>query len=480
MKESDIGVIGLAVMGENLVLNIESKGYKVSVFNRNPHVTEKFAKSRACGKEIFPFYSLREFTGSLKSPRKILMMVRAGEAVDQVIESLLPFLSEGDILIDGGNSNHSDTARRLLRVEKKGIMYVGSGISGGEEGALNGPSLMPGGSFPAWPHIEKIFSDISAKAKDGSPCSAWIGPSGSGHFVKMVHNGIEYADMQIISEGYSILKNLSGMDNDTVSELFEEWNKAELESYLTEITYKILRHRENNGDYLIDKIVDAAGQKGTGKWSVINAMELGLPLGLIATALFERSISSERELRKKAARLYNRENKLSGITDSSQIKMALYASKIISYSQGFSLLTKASEEWNWNLDLSSVARIWRNGCIIRSSFLDHIAKVYESEREIPNMLLSEYFRNELQRALPSFRKVVSAASEAGIPVPALSSALNYFHSLTSEKLPTNLIQAQRDFFGAHSFERIDRPRGEFFHENWTGIGGDSKSGRYNA
>lgn len=487
MVKSDIGLIGLAVMGENLALNIESKGFRVSVFNRSTDVTRNFAETRGKNKNIYPFYTLKEFTGSLTTPRKIILIVRAGDAVDQVIDSLLPFLSKGDILIDGGNSNHADSARRLSGLENRGLLYVGTGISGGEEGALTGPSLMPGGSKEAWPQIEQIFTAISAKAKDGAPCSTWIGPEGSGHFVKMVHNGIEYADMQIISEGYSLLRNLTGMDNLSLSSLFREWNEGELESYLTEITYKILGYRDKNGDFLIDKILDTAGQKGTGKWSVINAMELGQPLGLIASALFERSLSYDRELRLEAFSIYRKEQKKTvqeRVGDISvkpeDVRSAIYAAKIISYSQGFSLLKAASKEWNWDLKLSEIARIWRNGCIIRSSFLDNIADSFEKDPLVPNLLLTVFFRKEIHKRIPAFREVVSVAALAGIPVPALSSALNYFYSVTSDWLPANLIQAQRDFFGAHSFERIDRPRGEFFHENWTGKGGVVKSGRYNA
>ncbi|MDD2425497.1 MAG: decarboxylating NADP(+)-dependent phosphogluconate dehydrogenase [Bacteroidales bacterium] len=486
MVKSDIGVFGLAVMGENIALNIESKGYKVSVYNRNGEVTKKFIQSRGAGRNIYPGYSLKDFIDSLAIPRKIIMMVRAGDAVDQVIDSLLPHLSPGDILLDGGNSNHTDTARRLMKVEGEGLLYVGTGISGGEEGALNGPSLMPGGSVEAWPQIENIFAAISAKAKDGAPCSSWIGPEGSGHFVKMVHNGIEYADMQIISEGYFLLKNLFKLDNTSISSLFRKWNEGELESYLTGITYKILDYREDNGEFLIDKILDSAGQKGTGKWSVINAMELSIPFGVIAAALFERSLSFRKELRVKASDLYQTyfadntgilKNMDIGTDD---IMNALYVSKIISYSQGFSLLSGASGQWGWNLKLREIARIWRNGCIIRSSFLDHIANAYDKDPDLEHLLLADYFKDQTGKRIKSFRKVVSTATLAGVSVPALSSALNYFTSLTTKRLPANLIQAQRDFFGAHSFERIDRPGGEFFHENWTGKGGEAKSGRYNA
>lgn len=477
--KSDIGVIGLAVMGENLVLNLESKGYKVSVYNRTDSVTGRFVNGRAKDKNIEGFNTINEFTESLSSPRKVIMMVRAGEAVDQLMETLFAHLEKGDIIIDGGNSNHSDTARRVKYAESKGFLYVGAGISGGEEGALNGPSVMPGGSFEAWKHIGEIFRDISAKAEDGEPCCEWIGPEGSGHFVKMVHNGIEYGDMQLISEAYSVMKEMAGMPNDQMAEIFEIWNKGKLESYLVEITANILSYKDQNGDFLIDKILDRAGQKGTGKLSVFNAMELGLPLNLISSAVFERSLSYRKELRVKASRFYSRAPGKFAIPEPQEIHDALYASKLISYAQGFDLLKRASDEFKWNLNLASIAKIWRNGCIIRSHFLNKIAEAFQAEDKPQHLLLDGYFRDEIMSALPAWSSLTAKAAIGGLSLPAFSSALNYFYSFTTENLPANMIQAQRDYFGAHTFERRDKTPGEFFHEKWTGEGGETSSRVYN-
>ena len=479
MEKSDIGVIGLAVMGENLVLNIESKGYKASVYNRTHSVTDSFIKGRAFGKKIEGFSDLEDFIQSLKSPRKIVLMVRAGIAVDMVIDSLLPLLDKGDIIVDGGNSNHLDTSKRVDYVTSKGVHYVGAGISGGEEGALNGPSIMPGGSFEAWPHLQEIFYAISAKANDGSPCCEWIGSGGSGHFVKMVHNGIEYGDMQLISEAYYSLKHMSGMDNQQMAKLFELWNTGKLDSYLVEITAKILSYKDNDGEYMIDKILDAAGQKGTGKLSVNNAMELGVPLNLISSAVFERSLSSQKEFRVNLASRYKRVFGKIPTPEPQEVHDSLYASKLISYSQGFHLLKIASKEFKLDLDLAQIARIWRNGCIIRSVFLDKIAEAFENDPHIENLLESDYFMNEILNSLSSWSSLVAKSAVGGYSLPAFSSALNYFYSVTSRELPANLIQAQRDFFGAHTFERVDRDRGEFFHENWTGEGGTTSSTVYN-
>lgn len=478
MSKSNIGLIGLAVMGENLVLNMESKGYSVSVFNRTWSVAEKFIEGRARGKNINGFKTIDEFIDSLESPRKIMMMVRAGSAVDELIEALIPKLSKGDILIDGGNSNHEDTTRRVNYVESKGLLYVGAGVSGGEEGALKGPSIMPGGSHEAWPHISRIFYDISAKANDGSPCCEWIGGGGSGHFVKMVHNGIEYGDMQIISEGYHIMKEISAMNNEQIAAAFSEWNKGRMQSYLTEITSKIVNYKDADGDYLLDNILDTAGQKGTGKWSVINAMEHGLPLNLIASAVFERSLSAQKELRIEASDIYSDLSSVSKQLNLNDISDSLYASKLVSYAQGFELLKKASDQFGWNINLSSVALIWRNGCIIRSEFLNKIADAFKANGDLKNILLDSYFVGEIKSSFDGWKRTIAVAAEANIPVPAFSSAYNYFLSFRSGRLPANLIQAQRDFFGAHMFERIDKPRGEFFHENWTGEGGDTSSRIY--
>lgn len=486
-NKTNIGLIGLAVMGENLALNMESKGWSVSVYNRTvPGVEEgivdRFINGRAKGKNIQGFSDIVSFVQSISTPRKIMMMVRAGNAVDQLMDQLFPLLSPGDILIDGGNSNYEDTNRRVALAESKGFLFVGSGVSGGEEGALTGASIMPGGSIAAWPQIQPILQSIAAKAADGTPCCQWVGPAGSGHFVKMIHNGIEYGDMQLISEAYWVMKNLLDLKNEEMADVFASWNEGKLRSYLIEITANILRHKDKAGGYLIDKIVDAAGQKGTGKWSVINAMELGMPLGLIATAVFERSLSAQKELREKAMRqfphthsqpVYNKKELIQ------QIFSALYASKLVSYAQGFAVLQRASDSFGWNLDLSSIARMWRGGCIIRSIFLNDIAAAFEATQKPQHLLLAPYFKNEISTLLPGWKNLVAEAMREELPVPAFSSALNYFYSLTSANLPANMIQAQRDYFGAHTFERIDELRGQFYHENWTGRGGNTKSGTYN-
>lgn len=486
-NKTTIGLIGLAVMGENLALNIESKGWHVSVYNRTvpgveEGVVERFIKGRAKGKKIQGFTDITSFVQSISTPRKIMMMVRAGDAVDQLMDQLFPLLSPGDILIDGGNSNFDDTNRRVELTESKGFLFVGSGVSGGEEGALNGASIMPGGSAAAWEEVKPVLQSIAAKAADGTPCCQWVGPGGSGHFVKMIHNGIEYGDMQLISEAYWVMKKLLDLSNEEMADVFAYWNNGKLRSYLIEITANILRHKDKRRGYLIDKILDTAGQKGTGKWSVINAMELGMPLGLIATAVFERSLSAEKELREKAARefshqklqpLYNKKELVQ------QIFSALYASKLISYAQGFAVLQQASDSFKWNLDLSSIARMWRGGCIIRSVFLNDIAEAFEASVKPKNLLLAPYFRDEIKSLLPDWKDLVAEAMREELPVPAFSSALNYFYSLTSANLPANMIQAQRDYFGAHTFERRDEFRGQFYHENWTGHGGDTKSGTYN-
>ena len=477
--KSQIGVIGLAVMGENLVLNMESKGYKVSVFNRTYSVTERFVTGRAQNKKVAGFQTLKEFTDSLESPKKVMLMVRAGDAVDQLMETLFPLLDMGDIIIDGGNSNHADTTRRVKYAESKGFLYVGTGISGGEEGALKGPSIMPGGSTEAWPHIRDIFRNISAKAEDGSPCCEWIGPQGSGHFVKMVHNGIEYGDMQLIAEAYSVMKEMADLPNEKMAEIFDIWNNGKLKSYLIEISAQILKFKEGNGDYLIDKILDRAGQKGTGKLSVFNAMDLGLPLNLISTAVFERSLSYRKEMRVKASEFYKRAPGKYAIPEPQEIHDSLYASKLISYAQGFDLLRSASDEFKWNLNLASIARIWRNGCIIRSVFLNKIAEAFEKNHKLENLLMDKYFRDEIMTSLPAWSSLTAKAAIGGLSLPAFSSALNYFYSFTTEKLPANMIQAQRDYFGAHTFERTDMTSGEYFHENWTGEGGDTSSRVYN-
>lgn len=486
-NRTDIGLIGLAVMGENLALNIESKGWHVSVYNRTvpgieEGVVERFVNGRAKGKNIEGFTDITDFVASIAVPRKIMMMVRAGSPVDELMEQLFPHLSPGDILIDGGNSNYEDTNRRVKLSESKGFLFVGAGVSGGEEGALKGASIMPGGSEQAWAEVQPILQSIAAKASDGTPCCQWVGPAGSGHFVKMIHNGIEYGDMQLIAEAYWVMKKLLDLTNEEMASVFSYWNEGKLRSYLIEITANILRHKDKTGVYLIDKILDAAGQKGTGKWSVINAMELGMPLGLIATAVFERSLSAQKELREAAApefqgrrsmAIYNKQDTVK------EIFSALYASKLVSYAQGFAVLQRASDAFGWNLNLASVARMWRGGCIIRSVFLNDIAAAFEAKDKPEHLLLAPYFRDEMKGLLPGWKNLVLQAVREELPVPAFSSALNYFYSLASANLPANMVQAQRDYFGAHTFERRDELRGVFFHENWTGHGGDTQSGTYN-
>lgn len=486
-KKTDIGLIGLAVMGENLALNMANHGWNVSVYNRTvpgieEGVVQKFIEGRAKGKSIEGHTDIRSFVASIARPRKIMMMVRAGSPVDELMEQLFPYLSPGDILIDGGNSNYLDTNRRVALSQQNGFLFVGAGVSGGEEGALNGASIMPGGSYEAWQSVKPILQSIAAKAEDGTPCCHWVGPQGAGHFVKMIHNGIEYGDMQLISEAYWVMKHLAGMTNDDMAATFSIWNEGKLRSYLIEITAQIFRYQEDNGDYLIDEILDAAGQKGTGKWSVINAMELGMPLGLIATAVFERSLSAQKEMRGMAARSFPHTIEKSNMDRAQLLNLtfsALYASKLVSYAQGFSVLQMASDTFGWNLDLATIARMWRGGCIIRSAFLNDIAKAFEVADKPKHLLLAPYFEKEMNDVLPGWKQLVAQAVVAGLPTPAFSSALNYFYSLTSVDLPANLLQAQRDYFGAHTFERRSLERGKFFHVNWTGRGGDTRSGAYN-
>ena len=484
--KANIGLIGLAVMGENLALNMESKGFTVAVYNRSvpgeEGVVDRFINGRGKSKRFIGTHSIEQLVDSVKSPHIIMMMVKAGRPVDELISQLLPFLSSGDVIIDGGNSDFHDTERRVKELEKKGIYFVGTGISGGEEGALHGPSVMPGGSVEAWPLVKDILQGISAKLDDGSPCCEWIGAGGAGHFVKMVHNGIEYGDMQLISEAYWVMKKLLDLTNEEMADVFARWNEGKLRSYLIEITANILRHKDKSGGYLIDKILDAAGQKGTGKWSVINAIELGMPLGLIATAVFERSLSSQKDLRHLASKQFQCQHTQPIYNKAELVKnifSALYASKLVSYAQGFAVLQRASDAFDWHLDLASIARMWRGGCIIRSVFLNDIAAAFEAPDKPKHLLLAPYFREEIKTLLSGWKSLVAEAMKEELPVPAFSSALNYFYSLTSADLPANLVQAQRDYFGAHTFERKDELRGQFFHENWTGHGGDTKSGTYN-
>ncbi|MBN2744313.1 MAG: decarboxylating NADP(+)-dependent phosphogluconate dehydrogenase [Marinilabiliaceae bacterium] len=483
MKQlSDIGLIGLAVMGENLVLNMESKGFQVSVYNRSTDKVDAFLADRAKGKKIMGTYSVEEFVKSLERPRKVMMMIKAGAAVDQTIESVLPYLEPGDIIIDGGNTHFPDTNRRVAYVESKGFHYIGAGVSGGEEGALLGPSIMPGGSVKAWPVVKPIFQSIAAKVEDGTPCCDWVGENGAGHFVKMVHNGIEYGDMQMITEVYHIMKELLGMSADEMHQVFKEWNSGDLDSYLIEITRDILAYKDTDGTPLVDKILDTAGQKGTGKWTGVVALDLGIPLTLIGEAVFARCLSAIKDERVAASKVLSGPavafagDKKQFIDD---LKQALYASKIISYAQGYELMRAAAAEYGWQLNYGGIALMWRGGCIIRSAFLGKIKEAFDKQPNLNNLLLDPFFNEKVTLAQAGWRRVIAAATLNGIPAPAMSSALTYFDGYRSERLPANLLQAQRDYFGAHTYERIDRPRGEFFHTNWTGRGGSTASTTYN-
>lgn len=482
MKKADIGLIGLAVMGENLVMNMESKGFTVAVYNRTVEKVDNFVNGRAKGLNIIGAHSLEELIDSLEKPRKVFMMVKAGKPVDDLIDQLLPLLEDGDIIIDGGNSNYNDTTRRTKYVESKGKLYVGTGVSGGEEGALNGPSMMPGGSKEAWPHVKDIFQSICAKVENGEACCDWVGENGAGHFVKMVHNGIEYGDMELICEAYQIMKDGLGLTNQEMHEVFSDWNKTELDSYLIEITRDILGYKDENGEYVVDYILDTAGQKGTGKWTVISSMEQGVALTLIGEAVFARCLSAVKNERLKAAELYPHEvKKYTGDKKEfiEKIRKALYASKIISYAQGYSLMAAAAKEFGWNLNYGGIALMWRGGCIIRSVFLGKIKEAYDKNPNLENLLMDDYFKGVITELVDAWRDVCAYAISAGIPLPAMNSALSYFDGYTTKRLPANLLQAQRDYFGAHTYERIDKERGEFFHTNWTGHGGDTASSTYN-
>ena len=482
MKKADIGLIGLAVMGENLAMNMESKGFTVAVYNRSTDKVDKFIEGRAAGKNFIGCRSPEELIDSLKKPRRIFMMVKAGAAVDALIAQLLPLLDEGDILIDGGNSHYPDTIRRTAEVESRGCLYVGCGVSGGEEGALKGPSMMPGGSPAAWEHVRPIFQSICARVEDGSPCCDWVGENGAGHFVKMVHNGIEYGDMQLICEAYQLMRDGLGMTSEEMSEVFAAWNRTELNSYLIEITADILRHKEN-GEITVEKILDRAGQKGTGKWTSITALDEGVPLTLISEAVFARCLSAQKDERVRAAALYRRKvvpfegDRAAALEN---LRKALYASKIVSYAQGYALMRAAAKTNGWNLNYGGIALMWRGGCIIRSVFLGKIKEAFDKDPALENLLLDEYFRETMNGLLPAWREVVALAVRSGIPMPAFSSALSWFDGYTCENLPANLLQAQRDYFGAHTYERVDAPRGVFFHTNWTGHSGDTASSSYNA
>jgi 6-phosphogluconate dehydrogenase len=481
--EYNIGLIGLAVMGENLVLNMENHGFSVAVFNRTTSKVTDFINGRAKGKNIKGCYSIEELVENLEKPRKVMMLVKAGKPVDQFIDMIIPHLDKGDIIIDGGNSHFPDSIRRTEYVESKGLLYIGTGVSGGEEGALRGPSIMPGGSAKAWPSVKPIFQAIAAKVADGSPCCEWVGDNGAGHFVKMVHNGIEYGDMQMICEAYSIMKNILGMSADEMQPVFKEWNEGELDSYLIEITRDILGKKDDEtGKPMLDVILDTAGQKGTGKWTSQAALDVGCPAPTVAEAVFARAMSAIKEERVAASKVlkgpYSKVN-----VDKKEfvemIRQALYASKICSYAQGYQLMKLAAEEYKWVLKFGEIALMWRGGCIIRAQFLGKIKEAFDKNPKLQNLLLDDYFKAVIEKNQKAWRSVVAKAIETGIPVPAFSSALAYFDGYRSEVLPANLLQAQRDYFGAHTYERVDKPRGEFFHTNWTGRGGTTASSTYN-
>ena len=484
--QADIAVIGLAVMGQNLILNMNDHGFTVVAYNRTVAKVDEFIAKEAKGTKVVGAHSIEEMVAKLKKPRRIMLMVKAGKPVDEFIEQVLPHLEKGDIIIDGGNSLFEDTNRRTKYLEEKGMLFIGTGVSGGEEGARHGPSIMPGGSPAAWPHVKNIFQGIAAKVDGGAPCCDWVGENGAGHYVKMVHNGIEYGDMQLICEAYNILKNGLGISAQEMHEVFAEWNKGELDSYLIEITRDILAYKDTDGTPLVDKILDTAGQKGTGKWTVQNSADLGIPITLMAEAVYSRCVSALKDERVKAARKLKGPKPLLSVSKNAakkkqfiaDIRDALYASKIISYAQGYMLMRAAGNEYKWNLNMGGVALMWRGGCIIRSRFLGKIKEAYDKNPKLLNLLLDDYFRGEIKRCQKGWRNVVAAVAKKGIPVPAFSTALAFYDQYRSAVLPANLLQAQRDYFGAHTYELIDKPRGQFFHTNWTGKGGTTSSGSY--
>lgn len=482
MEVGDIGVIGLAVMGQNLILNMNDNNYSVVVYNRTTSKVDEFLKGAAKGRDtIIGSYSIKELISKLKRPRKVLLMVKAGEVVDSFIEQIIPFLEKGDLIIDGGNSHYPDTNRRTHYLAEKGILFIGAGVSGGEEGARRGPSIMPGGNVKGWPLIKDIFQDIAAKVGSGEPCCEWVGNEGSGHFVKMVHNGIEYGDIQLITEAYDIMHSGLGLTHDELHEVFSEWNEGELDSYLIEITRDIMAVKDDDGLPMVTKILDRAGQKGTGKWTSVSSFDLGSPTTMIAEAVYARIISSLKDQRVVASKILGGpERKIEGDKKAiiEDLRKAVYASKIVSYAQGFMLLKDASEEYGWDLNYGEIALMWRDGCIIRSVFLDDIMEAYKKDNNLGNLLFDSFFVDAVTNSDRSWRKTISRAVEAGIPIPALSSALSFYDAYRSERLPTNLLQAMRDYFGAHTYERVDRPRGEFYHTNWTGTGGDVSSTTY--
>lgn len=487
-NKADIALIGLAVMGQNLILNMDDHGFTVVAYNRSTDKVDQFLANEAKGTQILGAHSIAEMVAKLKKPRRVMMLVKAGAPVDEFIDQLIPHLETGDIIIDGGNSLFDDTNRRQKYVESKGLLYIGTGVSGGEEGARHGPSIMPGGSPAAWPHVKDIFQAVSAKVEGNVPCCDWVGEMGAGHYVKMVHNGIEYGDMQLICEAYNIMKNGLGMSADEMHEVFADWNKGDLDSYLVEISRDILAKKDDDGQALVDKILDTAGQKGTGKWTVINSQDLGIPITLMAEAVYSRCVSALKDERVIAAQSLTGPNPLlADIAADPQkkkafvedIRQALYASKIISYAQGYMLMRAAAKDYGWNLNYGGIALMWRGGCIIRSRFLGKIKEAFDKEPGLSNLLLDSYFQGEIHKAQNSWRNVVATAALKGIPAPAFSTALAFFDQYRNAVLPANLLQAQRDYFGAHTYERIDQPRGKFFHTNWTGKGGNTVSGTYN-
>ena len=482
MSKADIGLIGLAVMGQNLVLNMNDHGFTVAVFNRTVSKVDEFLSSGAKGTNVIGAHSLEELVSLLKKPRRVMLMIKAGKPVDDFIERLLPHLEAGDIIIDGGNSNYNDSIRRTAYVESKGLLFIGTGVSGGEEGARRGPSIMPGGSPSAWPHVKSIFKAVAAKVKrpDGGedPCCDWVGENGAGHYVKMVHNGIEYGDMQLICEAYHLMRDGLEMTPDQMHTVFAEWNKGKLDSYLIEITRDILGYKDEDGQPMVDKILDAAEQKGTGKWTGISALEMGIPLTMVVEAVLGRALSSLKDERVAASKvLSGPDSKITSDQNAfiNDLNQAVYASKIMSYTQGYMLFRAAAKEYKWQLNYGGIALMWRGGCIIRSVFLGKIKEAFDLNPDLPNLLLDPYFKEQVLSAQEAWRRVVMEAVHKGIPVPAMSSALVFFDGYRREFLPANLLQAQRDYFGAHTYQRLDKPRGEYFHTNWTGRGGDVTS-----
>ena len=479
----DIGLIGLAVMGQNLVLNMNDHGYRVAVFNRTVSKVDDFLAREAAGTQVVGTHSIAELMDALKLPRRVMLMVKAGDTVDQVIDELLPHVSKGDVIIDGGNSNYQDTNRRTKTLGEKGILFIGAGVSGGEDGARHGPSIMPGGNPQAWPLVKEIFQSIAAKVDDGTPCCDWVGENGAGHYVKMVHNGIEYGDMQLIGEAYHLLREVLGASADDLHQIFAEWNKGELDSYLIDITSQIFTKKDDDGTPLVDKILDAAGQKGTGKWTCISALDLGMPVTLIGEAVFARCLSALKEDRVAASRILKGPAQPEAPVRAQfieDVRRALYCSKVISYAQGYMLLRAAAKEEGWNLNLGAIALMWRGGCIIRSRFLGKIKEAYDKNPQLADLLLDEFFTKVVTDYQAGWRRAIVRAIDCGVPTPAFSTALAFYDGYRTERLPANLLQAQRDFFGAHTYERIDKPRGQFFHTNWTGHGGRVSSGSYNA